>query len=103
MGGDLYIKRDNLVIRQNEIINAIQTKRAELIEISATSLPLANLEVLVDKWWRNAWTLEGVKSSQCGGDTPYLFEEAASTVRTYKMRLIFENSLEQNFEVNSIP
>jgi hypothetical protein len=63
----------------------------------------ANLEVLVDKWWRNAWTLEGVNSSQCGGDTPYLFEEAASTLRTYKMRLTFENGLEQNFEVNSTP
>jgi hypothetical protein len=44
-----------------------------------------------------------VTSSQCGGDTPYLFEEAASTLRTYKMRLTFENGLEQNFEVNSIP
>lgn len=43
-GGDLYEKRDLLIQRQNELLLLISAKRAELTELSTTSLPLTMLD-----------------------------------------------------------
>jgi DNA sulfur modification protein DndD len=92
VGGDLYIKRDNLVIRQNEIINAIQTKRAELIEISATSLPLANLEVLVKS--AETHSMIGLSASQK--------EVATNALENFSANVLKELSERKNFKKDQI-
>lgn len=46
-GGDLYTQRDLLVQRQNELLSAIDSKRSEMVELSASVLPLALLENLM--------------------------------------------------------
>jgi DNA sulfur modification protein DndD len=43
-GGDLYIQRDLLVQRQDELLVSIDSKRAEMVELSASVLPLALIE-----------------------------------------------------------
>lgn len=61
-GGDLYTQRDKLVYRQNELIRAIDSKRAEMVELSATILPLALVELLVKE--AEALCMSGLTASQ---------------------------------------
>lgn len=43
-GGDLFEQRDLLVQRQNELISLVSNKRAELIELASSNLPMTLLE-----------------------------------------------------------
>lgn len=61
-GGDLYSQRDLLVQRQNEVLSAIDSKRAEMVEISATVLPLSLLENLLKE--AETLSMSGMTASQ---------------------------------------
>ena len=61
-GGDLYIQRDLLVQRQNELLIAIDSKRSEMVELSASVLPLTLLEGLMKK--AEALSMSGHTASQ---------------------------------------
>lgn len=61
-GGDLYFQRDLLVQRQNEILTSIDSKRAELVEISSSVLPLSLLENLLKE--AETLSMSGMTASQ---------------------------------------
>lgn len=61
-GGDLYSQRDKLVQRQNELLGAIIAKRSEMVELSATILPLALLEGMMKE--AETLSMSGLTASQ---------------------------------------
>jgi DNA sulfur modification protein DndD len=61
-GGDLFSDRDKLVQRQNELISAISAKRSEMVELSASVLPLALLEGLMKE--AETLSMSGLTGSQ---------------------------------------
>lgn len=61
-GGDLYSQRDKLVQRQNELLAAIIAKRSEMVELSASVLPLALLEGMMKE--AETLSMSGLTASQ---------------------------------------
>jgi DNA sulfur modification protein DndD len=61
-GGDLYTQRDLLVQRQNELLKAIDAKRAEMVALSASVLPLGLIEPLLKE--AEALSMSGLTASQ---------------------------------------
>lgn len=61
-GGDLYTQRDLLAQRQNELLSAIDVKRSEMVELSASILPLSLLEGLIKE--AETLSMSGLTASQ---------------------------------------
>uniref|UniRef100_UPI004047296D DNA sulfur modification protein DndD n=1 Tax=Flavobacterium sp. TaxID=239 RepID=UPI004047296D len=61
-GGDLYTQRDILLQRQNELLISINSKRAEMVELSSSVLPLALLETLLKE--AETLSMSGLTASQ---------------------------------------
>ena len=61
-GGDLYTQRDQLVQRQSELLLAIESKRDEMVELSASVLPLALLDGLLKE--AETISMSGLTASQ---------------------------------------
>jgi len=61
-GGDLYTQRDLLVQRQNELLKEIDAKRAAMVALSSSVLPLGLIEPLLKE--AEALSMSGLTASQ---------------------------------------
>ena len=61
-GGDLYTQRDHLVQRQDELLKAIDVKRAEMVALSASVLPFGLIEPLLKE--AETLSMSGLTASQ---------------------------------------
>jgi DNA sulfur modification protein DndD len=91
-GGDLYLQRDHLVQRQNELLSAIEFKRSEMVELSASVLPLA----LLDRLMKEAETLSmsGLTSSQK--------EVVKDALESFSTNVLIELSKRKNLEKDQL-
>jgi len=91
-GGDLYTQRDLLVQRQNELLAAVMGKRAEMIELTATVLPLALLDGLMKE--AETLTMSGLTSSQK--------EVVKDALDSFSKNVVAELSNRQSFNEDQI-
>jgi DNA sulfur modification protein DndD len=91
-GGDLYTQRDMLVQRQNELLAAVMGKRAEMIELTATVLPLALLDGLMKE--AETLTMSGLTSSQK--------EVVKDALDSFSKNVVAELSNRQSFNEDQI-
>jgi len=91
-GGDLYTQRDLLVQRQNELLIAVTAKRSEMIELTASVLPLALLDGLMKE--AETLTMSGLTSSQK--------EVVKDALDSFSKNVVTELSIRQNFNEDQI-
>ena len=86
-GGDLYVQRDQLAHRHNNLIVEIDNKRNELVEISASVLPLCLLDDLMKD--AESHSMNGLTSSQK--------EVVKESLETFSVNIFQELSLRNEF------
>lgn len=91
-GGDLYTQRDLLVQRQNELLIAVTAKRSEMIELTASVLPLALLDGLMKE--AETLTMSGLTSSQK--------EVVKDALDSFSKNVVTELSIRQKFNEDQI-
>lgn len=91
-GGDLYTQRDLLVQRQNELLIAVTAKRSEMIELTASVLPLALLDGLMKE--AETMTMSGLTSSQK--------EVVKDALDSFSKNVVTELSIRQSFNEDQI-
>lgn len=88
-GGDLFTQRDLLAQRQNEILSSIDSKRAEMVEISASVLPLALLENLLKE--AEKMSMSGMSASQKEVVKEALESFSSSVIKELSIRAILKD------------
>ncbi len=91
-GGDLYTQRDQLVQRQNELLAATDMKRGEMVDLSASVLPLALLDNLMKE--AEALSMSGLTASQK--------EVVKDALDTFSTNVIAELSARKNLTKDQI-
>lgn len=84
-GGDLYEKRDLLIQRQNELLSLLAAKRAELTDLSATSLPLTLLDQMLKQ-------LESLARNGLTADQKEVVQDAIASFSANVLRELSERS-----------
>lgn len=89
-GGDLYVRRDEFVHRQNELLQSVETKRQEMVQLAGSSIPMVLVDVLLQEV--EAFSLNGVTGSQKEAIKTSLQMFSSNVLRELSDRGVFEKS-----------
>jgi DNA sulfur modification protein DndD len=89
-GGDLYVRRDEFVHRQNELLQSVEAKRQEMVQLAGSSIPLVLVDDLLQEV--EAFSLNGVTGSQKEAIKTSLEIFSSNVLRELSDRGIFEKS-----------